>query len=407
MPARQILHVDMDAFFAAVEQRDNPRLRGRPTLVGRLHRGVVAAASYEARAFGIHSAMPMSQALRRCPSAQVVAPRRAAYVAASRAVFAIFAQYTPLVEGLSLDEAFLDVTGSQALCGSGADIARAIQAEILAKLELTAAAGVAPCKFVAKLASDWRKPGGLTEVAPAQVRAFLAPLPVGRMWGIGAVHAARLREHGVHTLGDLAACEVGRLRPLLGRWAGTARALARGEDDRPVVSMQTAEGMSCETTFASDHQTTATLQPVLLGQALELASRLRALPAGAHLVRVKLKFDDFSQQTRQRVLVEATDDPDGLYAAARTLLGRFVWGGRRVRLCGLGVGQLDPGAPVPGLFVDPLAHRRSAIETARSAIAARFGSRALTRASLVESPPRPGTAGSLPTLSSTPGRRPW
>src|SRR6185437_6837526 len=232
-PRRTILHVDIDAFYASVEQRDDPALRGRPVLVGgRSRRGVVLAASYEARPSGARSAMPMAEALRRCPEAIVVPPRHDRYADVSADVFAIFRRYTPLVEGLSVDEAFLDVTASGALFGDGEAIARRIKREIRDEVGLTASAGVAPCKFAAKIASDLDKPDGLV-IVPDDVAAFLAPLPVERMWGVGPKTAPRLRDAGYATIGDLAAAEPSALATILGE-AGAAHVgpLARGVDAR-------------------------------------------------------------------------------------------------------------------------------------------------------------------------------
>ena len=219
----------MDAFYASVEQRDHPELRGKPVLVGGPSaRGVVAAASYEARKFGARSAMPMAEALRRCPQAIVVPGRHGHYAAVSSQVFAIFRRYTPLVEGLSLDEAFLDVTGSRALFGDGVEIARRIKAAIRGELELTASAGVAPSKFIAKIASDLEKPDGLVVVRAGEEEAFLAPLSIDRMWGIGPRAAVHLREAGLETIGDLARAGEGRLERLLGSWGASVHRLARG-----------------------------------------------------------------------------------------------------------------------------------------------------------------------------------
>jgi DNA polymerase IV len=233
---RTILHIDMDAFFASVEQRDDASLRGRPVLVGGpTRRGVVAAASYEARRFGARSAMPMAEAMRLCPDAVVVPARHGRYVDVSAQVFAVFHRFTPLVEGLSVDEAFLDVTRSRSLFGGGEVIARRIKDLIRDELSLTASAGVAPVKFAAKIASDLRKPDGLV-VVPQEVAVFLAPLPLERMWGVGPKAAARLREAGLATIGDLAAASQPRLAALLGdALAAHVRGLAQGEDPRPVV----------------------------------------------------------------------------------------------------------------------------------------------------------------------------
>src|SRR5690606_17777249 len=246
---RKILHVDMDAFFASVEQRDDPRLRGKPVVVGGAsRRGVVAAASYEAREFGVRSAMPMAEALRRCPRLIVVPPRGDRYGEVSARVFDVFHAYTPLVEGLSIDEAFLDVTASRSLFGDGPTIARRIKQDVLDATGLTCSAGVAPCKFVAKIASDMEKPNGLTVVA-GDVAAFLAPLPIERMWGIGPKTAPTLRRLGYATLGDLARADPAALERALGSWGPEVRELARGNDPRDVVPDREAKSIGAECTY--------------------------------------------------------------------------------------------------------------------------------------------------------------
>jgi DNA polymerase-4 len=386
MRLRYIIHVDMDAFFASIEQRDNPSLRGRPVLVGGLHRGVVAAASYEARRFGVRSAMPMQEALRRCPDAFVVAPRHAAYRAVSEQIFAIFRKYTPLVEGLSLDEAFLDVTGSVALFGPAEGIAARIQSDIMDTVMLSASAGVAPCKFVAKLASDLRKPYGLVVVRAEEVISFLAPLPIERIWGVGRVGAERLWRAGYTTLGALGQAPTQTVARALGPWGVEMAALARGEDKRAVVPHADAKSISAERTFAHDIQDPQALRPFLLAQALHLASRMGDVPCCGRVVQLKVKYSDFKLETRRHALSEAVADPDALYQVACMLLERFVVAGRAVRLVGLGVSDLSRGRPPRQLFADPSAERRAKIEQTRAQVRARFGNQALTRASLLHSP---------------------
>ena len=380
---RSIVHVDMDAFFASVEQRDNPALRGRPVLVGRVHRGVVCAASYEARPSGARSAMPMVEALRRCPDAVVVAPRFAAYQAASAAVFAIFRRYTPLVEGLSLDEAFLDVTGSQRLFGDGATIAAAVQQQIANELHLPASAGVAPCKFVAKLASDYRKPRGLQVVAPEGVRAFLAPLAVGRMLGVGPKQEAVFHRLGLTTMGALQAADPAHLERHLGRHGLHLQALARGIDARPVVADAAAKSIGAEATLEHDVADVEALRHALLGHALGVAGRLHRSGTLAGGVQVKLKDRAFRLQTRQAQLASPSRDPDVLYTAASALLERFALEGRRFRLVGLTAHDLHRGEVARSLFAPPKQAERAALEEVRAAVARRFGAHKLTRASLL------------------------
>lgn len=373
----------MDAFFASVEQRDNSALRGRPVAVGGGHRGVVAAASYEARRFGIFSAMPVSQAQRRCPGLCVVRPRREAYEAASRMAFAIFARYTPLVEPLSLDEAFLDVTGSIALFGDGPTLAARIRYEVAQELNLPCSAGVAPNKFVAKLACDLAKPRGLGVVAPGEVAVFLAKLPIEKIYGVGAVMATRLHQMRVHTLGDAAAMGPTRLQAALGATGLHIAQLAAGLDDRPVVADAARKSISSESTLDADVSTCAQLQRELLRHAMQVAARLGRADLHALAVHIKLKDSDFRIESRQGVLVEPAQDPDSLFGQGCALLRRIPLAGRRFRLCGLGAHDLRPGPPPRGLFADPERDRRHRVEAARAQIARRFGDGSLTRASLV------------------------
>src|SRR5215213_2211684 len=249
---RRILHIDMDAFYASVEQRDNPALRGQPLAVGGRHRGVVAAASYEARAFGVFSAMPMATALRLCPSLLIVPPDFARYKAASSAVFAIFREVTPLVEPLSLDEAYLDVTDNAWGETLGTSVAKRLKERIRAETGLTASAGVAPNKFLAKIASGWKKPDGLTVIAPGRVEPFLQQLPVDALWGVGPVTAGKLRAHGIERLVDVRAADAATLRAMVGSLADWLRQLADGIDDRPVVANRESKSSGSENTFAAD-----------------------------------------------------------------------------------------------------------------------------------------------------------
>ena len=272
---RTVIHFDMDAFFASVEQLDDPSLRGRPVLVGaRSRRGVVTAASYEARPSGVRSAMSMVEALRRCPDAIVVPPRRARYVEVSRAVFGVFRRYTPLVEGLSVDEAFLDVTGSRSLFGDGPAIASSIREEVRAETGLSGSAGVAANKFVAKIASDLDKPDGLTIVPHGTEAEFLAPLPLERMWRVGPKARVKLRAAGLRTIGDLARLDSRTIEQLLGSWGPVARELARGQDERPVVVGSPPKSLGTESTFEHDLTTEEELLKPILRQSMQVADRL-------------------------------------------------------------------------------------------------------------------------------------
>ncbi|MBX3188831.1 MAG: DNA polymerase IV [Labilithrix sp.] len=380
---RQILHIDMDAFFASVEQRDDPSLRGKPVLVGGpSRRGVVAAASYEARKFGVHSAMPMAEALRRCPRAVVVTPTRGRYEEASAQVFDVFHRYTPLVEGLSIDEAFLDVTGSQSLFGDGVTIARAIKKDILDATGLTASAGVAPCKFAAKIASDMQKPDGLTVVGE-DVAAFLAPLPVEKMWGIGPKTAPTLRRLGYATLGDLAKADPTALEKVLGSWANDVRELARGNDARTVEPDRDAKSISAEQTYEHDLTTKDEIARTLLAHAARVAERLTASGLSAGAVMVKLKYADFTLLSRRKALEEPASDTTTLHGVALELLDRFPVEGARVRLTGVAAQDLGPGAVQPTLFPDRAAARRRGLESVLLDAKDRFGGRPITFATLL------------------------
>jgi DNA polymerase-4 len=374
----------MDAFYASVEQRDDPRLRGKPLVVGGdSRRGVVAAASYEARRFGIRSAMSMVEAKRRCPHAIVVPPRIQRYADVSFDVFAVFRRFTPLVEGLSLDEAFLDVTASRALFGDGETIARRIKSAIREELGLVASAGVAPCKFVAKIASDLEKPDALVVVAPERVNAFLGPLPIERMWGVGPKTAPKLRAMGLATLGDLARADRGELERSLGSFGPQAQALARGEDDRPVVPDGDAKSVGAECTYDEDLIGKEAIAQTLLEHAARVARRLVHENLSATVVTVKVKFADFTLASRQVSLAEPISDTTSIHRAAVALLDRIPLARRRVRLTGVSVAGLASGPPPPTLFPDPAIERGRKLEGLLADVASRFGDGGLTRAALL------------------------
>jgi len=379
----------MDAFYASVEQRDDPKLRGKPVIVGgRSRRGVVLAASYEVRPFGVRSAMSMAEALRRAPHAIVVPPRRDAYERASAEVFAIFLRYTPLVEPLSLDEAFLDVTASRALFGDGEVVAGKIRHDVREEVHLTASAGVAPCKFVAKVASDLRKPDGLVVVPPDAVSAFLAPLPVERMWGVGPKTAPRMRALGYATLGDLAAADEAALERALGSWGPYAGRLARGEDDREVNPHGEARSIGTEETYEEDLRDREAIGRTLLEHAGRVARRLVRERLRARTVAIKIKYADFTIRTRRVTLPEPVQDTDAIHTAALGLLARVSIEGRRVRLTGVSVSGLVDGPPQRTLFPDQASAKRRKLEEVAAEIADRFGDeRAVTRATLLTPPP--------------------
>ncbi len=344
---RRIIHLDMDAFYASVEQRDDPGLRGKPVAVGGRpeSRGVVAAASYEARAFGVRSALPMARALRLCPELVVVPPDFTRYRSVSQQVFEILRSCTPLVEPLSLDEAYLDVTEN--LWGEplATSIAKRLKQRIREELSLTASAGVAPNKFLAKIASGWRKPDGLTVVPPERVEAFLQQLPVEALWGVGPVTAGKLRALGIERLVDVRAADPERLRRAVGSQADWLRQLARGEDPRPVEPQRARKSISCETTYAEDLTDRQAMRAELERLARRSAAALAAKRLRARTVTIKLRYTDFSTVTRSHTGPRPTDDAAEIAARAQSLLDRTAAAKRPVRLLGVGVHGLAGGEP--------------------------------------------------------------
>jgi DNA polymerase-4 len=393
-----ILHVDMDAFYASIEQRDHPELRGQPVIVGGTEgRGVVCAASYEARPFGVHSAMPMVTARRLCPQAVVVPVRMKHYADIGRQIRTILLSYTPLVEPLSLDEAFLDVRGCEGLFGPAAQIAQAIKERVLAETALIASVGVAPNKFLAKLASDHGKPNGLVVVAPEQVIAFLEPLPVGRIWGIGPKGEKRLHALGIRTVGQLAALPERLLADHFGESGRHVWQLAHGLDDRAVVPDREAKSISTETTFAQDIGDRATLRIWLLDQVDHLAARLRQVGVQARTMELKVRSSEFRTRTRSLSLTEATDSTQSLWHAALRLFERSLTADMLpVRLLGVGATQLTRDQAVQGqLFEDGGRKRQTALDQAVDAIRRQIGSTAIQRGSLLQGKPgaNPGAPG--------------
>jgi len=379
---RSILHVDMDAFYASVEQRDNPELRGRPVVVGGgTNRGVVAAASYEARKFGIRSAMPMAEALRRCPELCRVRSRMSLYQSVSQQVFEIFRRFTPVVEGLSLDEAFLDVSSSLALFGSPVDIASRIKCEILATTGLTASVGVARNKLVAKIASELDKPDGLTVLFPEDYRIRLDPLPVAVIPGIGRETLKRLDRVGIHTVRDLRTAADRDLEPIFGRFTTKTRDRAAGIDDRPVVASREEKSISAEETYDRDLDDTAAMDRELLRLSERTAGRLRKAQLGAATVQIKIRDAAFNTFTRQQSIRPPTNGTDQLYTIARRLL--HVWlaenPGARLRLLGVGGSNLAPLTQTD-LFGEDPRQSHGAIDGTVDEIRERFGRAALARA---------------------------
>jgi DNA polymerase-4 len=345
---RRILHVDMDAFYASVEQRDDPSLRGRPVAVGGQPggRGVVAAASYEARAFGVRSAMSMARAARLCPALAIVRPDFSKYRAASNAVFAIFREVTPLVEPLSLDEAYLDVTENLWGEALATAVAKRLKARIREATQLTASAGVAPNKFLAKVASGWKKPDGLTVISPERVEPFLQQLPVDALWGVGPVTARKLRAQGIERLVDIRTTDIRVLREAVGSLADWLRQLAAGVDDRPVVPYRDAKSSGSENTFADD----LTDRNVIHAEIAEMAARVSAWLSRktlfARTVTIKVRYSDFTTITRSHTAAP-TCATDEIVSRAVRLLDKTEAGVRPVRLLGVSVHNFGEREELP------------------------------------------------------------
>ena len=380
---RTIIHVDMDAFYASVEERDRPELAGRPIIVGAdpKGRGVVSAASYQARRFGVHSAMPIGRAARLCPDGVFLPVDMDKYVRVSRDIMTILAGFTPLLEPLSIDEAFLDVTQSRALHGDGAAQARSIKSRIRAQVGLTASVGVASNKFIAKVASEIEKPDGLVVVPPGTEAAFLSPLPIRHLWGVGRVTAAELESMGIHTIGRLASVPAGDLRARFGKHGPLLHELARGVDERPVEPFAPPKSMGAEETFGADHRDVDRLRATLRSQAERVARELRADGYAGRTVTLKLRFTDFSTITRSH-----TDDPtqDGLkiYREASSLLARVPLR-QPVRLIGVSVSELGPAGAGQLSLLGPDAARRERLSRALDRLVERFGDESIRPASLL------------------------
>jgi DNA polymerase-4 len=336
---RKILHIDMDAFYASVEQRDNPSLRGKPVAVGGdpTQRGVVAAASYEARTFGVRSAIPMSRAVRLCPSLVIVRPDFHKYRSVSQQVFEIFREVTPLVEPMSLDEAYLDVTENRWHEPLGVNVARKIKDRIKETTQLTASAGVAPNKFLAKIASGWKKPDGLTVVAPERVETFLKGLPVDALWGVGPVTAARLREHGIEKLTDIRARSEADLEEVVGSLAGWLIELAHGRDERAVEPNRPTKSAGSEETYAADLESIEEIRREIDTMARDIAGWLSRKGKTARTVTIKVRYSDFTTITRSHSAPEPTSDAENIAARAIKLLDKTEAGQRPIRLLGVSV----------------------------------------------------------------------
>ena len=382
---RTILHVDLDAFFASVEQRDHPEWRGKPLAVGMggtNDRGVVSAASYEARKFGVHSAMPIRTAKRLCPDCIFVPVRGAAYQAASREVMAILRRFTPLVQPISIDEAFMDVTASRLLFGDGEAIARRIKQAVRDEVELTISVGVASTKLVAKIASDLRKPDGLVVVEPGTEAAFLAPLPISRLWGVGASMAAALRDFSVSTIGDLQQVDRSALVRRFGKHGASLVDRAMGRDADPVDDPDAAKSVSHEMTFDEDTSDPDVLERTLLAMSEGVSGRLRHAGIKAGTVTVKIRDSGFNTITRQRGLPEPSDMTEPIWQTALAL-ARPEMRGKKIRLLGVAASGFGAREQL-GLFEAGDERKRKAVEAADE-IRQRFGTRAITRARILRS----------------------
>jgi DNA polymerase IV len=389
---RAILHIDMDAFYASVEEQDRPELRGKPLIVGGTGgRGVVAAASYAVRRFGVRSAMPMREALRRCPEAVVVHPRMDRYKEISDQIFAIFREFTPVVEGLSLDEAFLDVTASQQLLGGPEQIGAEIRRRIAAQTGLTASVGIAPNKLLAKIASDLNKPDGMCRIDAGNMREILDPLPIHKLFGVGQKTLPTVLGAGISTFGEARTAGDAVLWRAFGKHGKSMRDRAAGIDDRPVEPAREEKSISAEETFATDIRAPAELSAQLKALADRTASRLRAQKLLAGRVSVKIRRGDFTTYTRQRVLTPPTQDTGIVSAAAQALLSGWLASQPRaaIRLLGVGVSDLQVLLQ-PDLFSGAMPDAGSRLDSAVDGIRDRFGQGLLTRASLLPREPRDG-----------------
>lgn len=393
--ARAIIHVDMDAFYAAVEQRDHPAYKNRPVIVGAdpkegKGRGVVAACSYEARPFGVRSAMPISRAYRLCPHAIFLPVRMDRYEEVSERIFGIFRRYTDLVEPLSIDEAFLDVTGSVRLFGEPAAIARRIAAEIREQEGLTASVGLAPNKFVAKIASELEKPVGFVVVRPEELEGFLENLSVACLWGVGAKTAATLQGLGIKTIGELARWPEGALCRRLGKVGAHLHRLSRGIDDRPVMPEAMAKSIGAETTFSVDLEDPRHVRQNLLRLAERVSTRLRREGFAGSTITVKLRYANFTTLTRAVTVPKSVALTDEIYSTALSLLQKIALRGRRIRLLGIAVSKLTAEASRGQMPLFPSDLRREKAAGAVDEIRRRFGEAGIVRASLLSPKSREG-----------------
>jgi DNA polymerase-4 len=398
-----ILHIDMDAFYASVEQRDRPELRGLPVIVGgsSAGRGVVCAASYEARKFGVHSAQPAVTARRLCPDGVFVAPRMKHYAQVSQQIFERFLRYTPLVEPLSLDEAFLDVSGSEKLFGPAEVIAEKVKHDIRTELGLVASVGIAPNKFLAKIASDLDKPDGLTVVDPERTQEFLDPLPVGRLWGVGRVTNRTLELRGIRTIAQLRKLPTESLRHLFGEQGEHLSRLAHGIDDRAVTIDRKAKSISHETTFPVDVSDREILAAWLLELSDQLGSRLRRSHLAGRTLQLKIRFHDFRTLTRAATFAEPTNGTQAIADAALALYrDKIASNHPPVRLLGVGISRFDDRTThQQSLFAEEEHQQQRQIDTVADQIRQKFGHDSLARGSRllhnIKHRPQPGAKDEL------------
>lgn len=381
---RTILHVDMDAFFASIEQRDLPELKGKPVLVGgKGPLAVVAAASYEARKFGCRSAQPMAIALRKCPEAVVAKPRMSRYSEVSQQIFCILDDFSPLVEPLSIDEAFVDVTGTERILGSPRQIAQKIRKRIFNETGLTASVGVAPNKFLAKLASDMDKPDGLTIIEREGIPQAIAGLAISRMWGVGPVTEKKLLGMGVKTFGDLQSLPIDELIKQFGSLGAKLHHLSHGDDSRCVTPEQSVKSISQEVTFDEDISDAEKVRDVLLKQVEKVSVRLRKAQLHARTITIKIRYGDFQTITRSMTLNEPSDQTDRLWREAKNLFDKWANSNfKPVRLIGMGVSQpSSPGglSEQMGLFSKPENERSKRLDATTDAIRNKFGLNAIHR----------------------------
>jgi len=384
---REIIHLDIDAFYPSVEVLDKPSLKGKPVIVGGVSsRGVVSSASYEAREYGVHSAQPMATAMRLCPDGIFLPVRMSRYREVSRQVFDIFHRFTPLVEPLSIDEAFLDVTGSVRLFGSPIEIARKIKEAVREETGLTISAGIAPSKFVAKIASDMDKPDGLTYVPLDRVKAFLDPLPVEKMWGVGEASLKALAELQVKTFRDLRRVPPDVLERKFGRYGLKMLELSAGKDDKEVIPEREAKSLSHEVTFQRDIREARAAKRELLSLAYRVARRARKNGLAGRTITLKVKYRDFTQITRSETIPEPTDDGREIYSVACSLLRKTEVGERPVRLLGIGLSQIEQaaGKQLP-LFRNREDHsRRKDLNKALDSLHEKFGERGIFPGTLLD-----------------------